>query len=56
MYAIEKNSGAMTCIPSFMKIGSDIEKLMLGEGDSPTYRQLSELISLFLFFRRKESR
>jgi hypothetical protein len=27
-YAVEVGSGAMICIPSFMKIGSGIEKLI----------------------------
>jgi hypothetical protein len=35
MYAVEMGSGAMTHIPSFIKIGSAIRKLM-GGGDNDT--------------------
>jgi hypothetical protein len=35
MYAVEMGSGAMIYIPSFIKIGSAIRKLM-GEGDTRT--------------------
>jgi hypothetical protein len=34
-YAVEMGSGAMIYIPSFIKIGSAIRKLM-GEGDTQT--------------------
>jgi hypothetical protein len=27
-YAVEMGSGAMICVPSFIKIGSDIQKLI----------------------------
>jgi hypothetical protein len=30
MYALELHSGAMICIPSFIKIGSGIQKLIRG--------------------------
>jgi hypothetical protein len=30
-YAVERGSGAMICIPNFMKIDSGIQKLMEGE-------------------------
>jgi hypothetical protein len=33
-YAIEMGSGAMIYIPSFIKTGSGIQKLMGGGGDS----------------------
>jgi hypothetical protein len=36
-YAIEMGSGAMICIPSFIKIGSGIQKL-IGEIHSHTTR------------------
>jgi hypothetical protein len=29
-YAVEMGSGAMICIPSFIKIGSDVQKLIGG--------------------------
>jgi hypothetical protein len=35
-YAAEMNSGAMTYIPNFIKIGSCIEKLMGGGNDGHT--------------------
>jgi hypothetical protein len=38
-YAVEMGSGAMirVCIPSFIKIGSRIQKLMMGGKDSQTH-------------------
>jgi hypothetical protein len=33
-YAVEIGSGAMICIPSFVKIGSDIQKLVGGFTDT----------------------
>jgi hypothetical protein len=47
-------SGVMIDIPSFMKIGSSILKLI--REDSQTHRELGDLISPLLFFRSKESR
>jgi hypothetical protein len=43
-YAVEKGSGAMTYIPSFIKIGSGIQKLV-GEGftDTHTYTDSMEI-------------
>jgi hypothetical protein len=35
-YAAEMGSGAMICTPSFMKIGSGIQKLMGGYTDTQT--------------------
>jgi hypothetical protein len=52
-YAVEIGSGAMIYVPSFMKNGSGIEKLI--GWDSQTHRQHGDLISLF-FFQNKESR
>jgi hypothetical protein len=46
-------SGAMIYVPSFIKIGSGIHKLMGGGG---RYRQNGHLISLLLFFESKKSR
>jgi hypothetical protein len=34
-YAVEMGSGALMCVPSLIKIGSGIQKLM-GGGDSQT--------------------
>jgi hypothetical protein len=52
----EMGSGAMIYIRSFIKIDSDIEKLI--DGDSQTqHRQHGDLISQRLFyFQNKESR
>jgi hypothetical protein len=47
-------SGAMIYIPSFIKIGSSILKLI--RQDSQTHRQHGDLISPLLFFQNKESR
>jgi hypothetical protein len=43
-------SGVMICIPSLMKIGSGIQKLMGGYTDT----QEGDLISLLLFFQNKK--
>jgi hypothetical protein len=53
-YAIEMSSGAMTYIPSFIKIGSGIRKLM-GGAHSDTQQQ-GYLISLFLFSQIRKVR
>jgi hypothetical protein len=45
-YAVEMGSGAIIYIPSFIKIGSGIQKLILG--DTQTHRQHGDLISLLL--------
>jgi hypothetical protein len=36
-YAVEMGSSAVIYIPSFMKIGSDMRKLMVEVGDSQTH-------------------
>jgi hypothetical protein len=48
-YRVEVGLGAMTCeyVPSFMKIGSGIQKLMVG--NTQTHRQHGDHISLLLF-------
>jgi hypothetical protein len=43
-YVVEIGSGATIYIPSFITIGSGIQKLI--EGDSQTHRQYGDLISL----------
>jgi hypothetical protein len=56
-YSVDIGLGAQ-CIPSSIKIGSSIQKVM-GKGthtDMQTYRQEGDLISLLLFFQNKESR
>jgi hypothetical protein len=57
-YAVEMGSGTMLHIPSFIKIGSVIQKLMEGGEltDTQTHSQYGDLISILLFFRNKESR
>jgi hypothetical protein len=49
-YAAEMGSGAVIYIPSFIKIGSGIQKL-IGE-ETQAHRQHGDLISLFLFFSK----
>jgi hypothetical protein len=59
-YAIEMGSGVMIYIPGFIKIGSAIQKLIVG-GYTDTHRytvtqQQGDLISLLLYFQKKENR
>jgi hypothetical protein len=53
-------SGAVIYVPSFIKIGSGIQKLISGgEGGgvhTHTHRQQCDLMSQLLFFHNKESR
>jgi hypothetical protein len=49
-------SVAKIYIPSFIEIGSGMQKIMGGGGDSHIYRQHGDLISLLLFVQNKESR
>jgi hypothetical protein len=53
-YIDEMGSGAIICIPIFIKTGSAIQKLT--GGDTQTHRQHGDLISLIPFFENKESR
>jgi hypothetical protein len=46
-YAVEMGLGAMINIPSFIKIGSGIQKLI---GGAQTHRTHGDFISLLLFF------
>jgi hypothetical protein len=48
-YAVEMGSGAMIYIPSLIRIGSGIRKLI--EGDSQTYRQHIDRIRLLSFIK-----
>jgi hypothetical protein len=50
-YAVEMDSGAMIYIPSLIKIGSAIRKLI-----EEIHRQQGDLISLLSFFQNKESK
>jgi hypothetical protein len=47
-YAVEIGPGATIYIPSFVKIGSGIEKLI--RGDTQTHMQHGDRISLLLLF------
>jgi hypothetical protein len=46
-------SGDVIYIPSFIKIGSGIQKLMGGR-DTQTHRQQCDIISLLYFFKIKK--
>jgi hypothetical protein len=50
-YVVEMGSGAMLYIPNFIKISSDIQKLI-----GRIHRQQGDLISLLSFYQNKESR
>jgi hypothetical protein len=54
-YAIEMSLDGMIYIPSFMKTGSDIQKL-LWSIHIQKHRQRSDVISLLIFFQNKERR
>jgi hypothetical protein len=51
-YAVEMGSGALICIPSFMKIGSTIQKFIRG---IHRHIQHGDRLSLLKFFQNKES-
>jgi hypothetical protein len=51
-YAVEMASADMIYIPSFIKIGSGIQKLRRTQAR----RHQGDLISLLLFFQNEESR
>jgi hypothetical protein len=53
-YAVEMGSAAMIYIPSFIKIGPGIQKLI--RGDSQTHRQHGDLINLLLVSLNEGSR
>jgi hypothetical protein len=53
-YALEMGSGSVIYIPSFIKIGSGIQKL-IGQTHIQTHREYRDCISLLLFFQNKES-
>jgi hypothetical protein len=56
-YAVEMGSGAIICIPSFIRIGLGVRKLLMGGNThTHTHRQQGNPISLLLFFKNKESR
>jgi hypothetical protein len=51
MYAVEMGSGVMIYIPTFIKIGSGIQKLVEGTY-TQTHRYIGDLLSLLLFFAK----
>jgi hypothetical protein len=56
-YAVEMSSGAMIYIPSFIKIGSGIKKLIGGIHRHPStkaQRQHGDRINLLISFENKE--
>jgi hypothetical protein len=44
-------SGAAICIPSFIKIGSGIQKLIGGDTHTHTHTEQHDLIILLYFFK-----
>jgi hypothetical protein len=53
--AVEMGSGALIYIPSFIEIGSTIQKLVGGIYiHTNTHRQQGDLTCLLLFFQNKE--
>jgi hypothetical protein len=46
-YAVEMGSGAMIYVPSFIKIGSGVQRFI---GGTHRHREHGDLISLFLIF------
>jgi hypothetical protein len=55
-HAVETCSGAMAYIPSFIKIGVAIQKLIGGDIHVQTHRQNGDIMGLLLVFQNKESR
>jgi hypothetical protein len=53
-YSVEIDPGAVICIPSFIKIGSAVQKLIVGV--TQTHRQHGDCVSLLSDFEYKESR
>jgi hypothetical protein len=53
-YAVEMGSSAMIYIPSFIKIGSAIQRLM--GGGTQAHRRHDDRISILLFFQNNDSR
>jgi hypothetical protein len=53
-YSVEMGSGGMIYIPSFIKIGSAIQKLI--GGNTQTHRQHGDGISLLIYFQNNERR
>jgi hypothetical protein len=54
--AVVMGAGGMICIPSFMKTGAGIQKLLGWEINMQTHRQQGDLINLLFFFQKKGRR
>jgi hypothetical protein len=52
-HTVKMGSGALVYIPSFIKIGSGLQTLLMGI-HIPAHRQQSDLICLLLFLKNKE--
>jgi hypothetical protein len=50
-YTIEMDLDVMISIPSFIRIGSGIQKLIRGYVEPHTHRQHGDIISILLFFQ-----
>jgi hypothetical protein len=53
---VEIGSDAVIYIPSFIRTGSAIQKLIRRRNHIKTHKQQGDLISLPLFFQNKENR
>jgi hypothetical protein len=54
-YAVEMGSGAMIYLPSYITVGSAIQKL-IGATQTHRHKLHGDRISLLLFFQNNESR
>jgi hypothetical protein len=43
--------GAVICVPGFIKIGSGVQRLIVGDTQTDTHGQQRDLISLLYFFK-----
>jgi hypothetical protein len=49
--AVEMGSGVVIYVPSFINIGSGVQKLVVGDTQTHTHRQQRDLISLLCFVK-----
>jgi hypothetical protein len=56
IHAVEMVSYGMIYLPSFINMGSRIQKLLVGATHLDTQRQQGDPISLLLFLKNKEIR
>jgi hypothetical protein len=52
--AVEMGSGAVIYVPSFIQIGSGVQKLIRGDTRTHTHGQQLDLISLLYFFQNRK--